>query len=581
MRNKTFKRVIDMAKPHTRTIIIISLISILISIGEIVRPYIVEIGIDDFLSQGIYQKGSITIGILGAIYIGIVILNGILDFIATTSTNMMGEEILYTMRNKLFKYTMNTNISFHDKTPAGKLYVRIINDVEDISILFKDVISTFIKDIVLIIATICVMIYFSAKLSLISFIVIPFVILTSYVFSKMLTKIYERSKIIRTNLNTFIAESIYGAKVIKMFNIQRSKQKEYEEYTKNFRDTRSKEGIIHALLLGVMSILENLGIALIITACIDHWLGISIEIGFIYAFTTYINRLFEPVTRIVENVETFQEALVSIDKIYDLLDEKEYLENFEDGLELSTIQGKIEFKNVWFSYNDDENWILKDVSFTINPGESVALVGKTGAGKTTITNLINRFYTIQKGEILLDGVNINNINIRSLRNKIGIILQDPFIFAKSIRDNIALNKNLDDAQIQEAIELSSADEFINNLPMRTAEIASERGNTYSEGEKQLLAFARIFAQNPNIFILDEATANIDTHTESLIQKSIEKISKDKTSIFIAHRLSTIVNVDKILVIEDGKIIEEGNHKELVDKGGYYANLYNAYYESLA
>lgn len=581
MKNKTLKRVIDMAKPHTKTIFIISLLSILISIGEIARPYIIEIGIDDFLSQGIYQKGNITIGILGAIYIGIVVLTGIIDFIATTTTNMMGEEIIYSMRNKLFKYTMNTNISFHDKTPAGKLFVRIINDVEDISILFKDVIATFVKDIVLIISIICIMIYFSVKLSLISFIVIPFVIITSYIFSKLLNKIYDKSKVIRTNLNTFIAETIYGAKIIKIFNIQGEKQKEYEEYTKNFRDTRSKEGIIHSLLQGTMTILENLGIALIVTACINNWFDISIGVGFIYAFTTYISRLFEPITRIVENIETVQEAFVSIDKIYDLLEQKQYLENFEDGVELSNVNGKIEFKNVWFSYDDNENWILKDVSFTINPGESVALVGKTGSGKTTITNLINRFYKIQKGEILLDGVNINNINIRNLRSNIGTILQDPFIFAKTIRDNISLNKDLDDSQIEEAIQLSSADEFINSLNMGINEVANERGNTYSEGQKQLLAFARVFAQNPSIFILDEATANIDTHTENLIQKSIEKISKDKTSIFIAHRLSTIVNVDKILVIQDGRIIEEGNHKELVNKGGYYANLYNAYYESLA
>lgn len=581
MKNKTFKRVIDMARPHLKTIVIISILSVLISIGEIVRPYIIKIGIDDFLSEGIYQKGAITVGILGAIYIGIVVLNSILDFIATTTTNMMGEEILYTMRNKLFKYTMNTNISFHDKTPAGKLFVRIINDVEDISMLFKDVIATILKDVLLIVAIIGVMLYFSMKLSLISFIVIPFVIIVSLVLSKALNKIYDKSKVIRTNLNTFVAESIYGAKIIKIFNIQKEKQEEHDNYTKEFRDTRSKEGIIHSLLIGTMTVLENLAIAIIVTACINKWLGISIEVGLIYAFTTYINKIFEPITRIVENVETVQEAFVSIDKIYDLLDQKEYLEDFDSGVELSNIKGKIEFKNVWFSYNDDENWVLKDVSFTINPGESVALVGKTGSGKTTITNLINRFYEIQKGEILLDGVNIKNINIRNLREKIGTILQDPFIFAKTIRENIALNKLLDDSQIEEAINLSSADEFINSLPMRVNEVANERGNTYSEGQKQLLAFARVFAQNPSIFILDEATANIDTHTESLIQESIEKISKDKTSIFIAHRLSTIVNVDKILVLQDGKIIEEGSHNELVEKGGYYANLYNAYYESLA
>ena len=343
MKNKTFKRVLDMAKPHKKTIIIISILAILISIGEISRPYIIEIGIDEFLSKGIYEKGAITIGILGAIYIGIVILTNIIDFIATTTTNMLGEEVIYTMRNKVFKYSMNTNISFHDKTPAGKLFVRIINDVEDISMLFKDVIANVIKDIILVISILGVMIYFSAKLSLISFIVIPFVILTSLIFTKLLNKIYDKAKVIRTNLNTFIAETIYGAKIIKIFNIQKEKQQVYENYTKDFRDTRSKEGIIHAFLQGIMYILENLAIALIITACINNWLDISLEVGFIYAFTTYITKLFEPIVRIIENIEVVQEALVSINKVYDLLDEKQYLENFEDCVELSNIPGKIEF----------------------------------------------------------------------------------------------------------------------------------------------------------------------------------------------------------------------------------------------
>lgn len=328
-----------------------------------------------------------------------------------------------------------------------------------------------------------------------------------------------------------------------------------------------------------MTILEHLAIALIICVCINNWFGISLEVGFIYVFTRYINKLFEPITRIVENIEVVQEAFVSINKIYDILDEKQYIEDFEKGITLKEIKGKIEFRNVWFSY-DNENWVLKNVSFTINPGESIALVGRTGSGKTTITNLINRFYKIQKGEILIDGVNIKDINIRSLRQHIGIILQDPFIFAKSIKDNIKLNKNLDDDEVQKAIELSSANEFVNNLPEGMEEIAKERGNSYSAGQKQLIAFARIFAHNPDIFILDEATANIDTYTESLIQKSIDKISSKKTSIFIAHRLSTIVNVDKIIVLSNGEIVEQGNHSELVNSGGYYSNLYNSYYESL-
>lgn len=579
MKNKTLKRTYDLAKLHKKTIIIVSILSLLVAITEIVRPYLFEIVIDEYLTKGLVKQGFFTITAIGILYIALVVIGNVIDFIATTTTNMMGEEVIYSLRNRLFRYTQNANIPFHDKTSAGKLFVRITNDIEDISTLFKEVIATFLKDVIMIIAIMAVMIYISINLSIMSFLVIPFIIFFSYTLTKMLNKIYDKAKIIRTNLNTFLAETIYGAKIIKVFNIQNEKQKELEGYTKKYCDTRGKEGIIQALLPGIMYILENGSIALIIWACIHHWFSIDLEVGFIYVFTTYINKLFEPITRIVENIETVQEAFVSINKVYDILDEKQYLENFEEGKTLENIKGKIEFKHVWFSY-DNENWILQDVSFTIEAGQSVAFVGKTGSGKTTITNLINRFYDIQKGEILLDGVNIKEINLRYLRNRIGIILQDPFIFAKSIKDNIRLNRNLDDKSVRKAINLASADEFVDSLPHGMEEIANERGNSYSAGQKQLIAFARVFAHEPDIFILDEATANIDTYTESLIQKSIERISSSKTSIFIAHRLSTIVNVDKIIVLYNGKIVEQGNHNELLQTGGYYSKLYNSYYESL-
>lgn len=580
MKNKTLSRVRELAKPHKKTIMTTSILSLIIGIGEIIKPYLLEVAIDEYITKGIFQKGSITVFMIGAIYIGVVLLGNIIDFITTTTVNMMGEEVIYSLRNKLFKFTQNANITFHDKTSAGKLFVRITNDVEDISTLFKDIVSTIVKDIILIIAIAAIMLYFNWKLGLMSFIVVPFIILFSTTLTTILHKQYDVSKLIRTNLNTFLAESIYGAKIIKVFNIQREKQEECENYTRKFCNARVKTGFIEALLPALMTVLENVGIAIIVVACTNHIWGIGIEVGFIYAFITYMKQLFEPITRIIENIETVQEAFVSIDKIYDILDQKQYLENFEAGIELKEVKGKIEFKNVWFSYDNEENWILKDVSFTINPGESVALVGKTGSGKTTITNLINRFYDIQKGEILLDGINIKDINLRSLRSNIGIILQDPFIFARSIKDNIKLYKQLDDVEVQEAIELASADEFVSSLPNGMEQVANERGNSYSEGQKQLIAFARIFANNPNIFVLDEATANIDTYTESLIQKSIDRLSANKTSIFIAHRLSTIVNVDKIIVLSDGEIIEEGNHETLLRTGGYYSKLYNAYYESL-
>ncbi len=580
MKNKTWQRIYKMLRPQAKSIAIISILAILINIGEVVKPYLIKIVIDDYLSANLYQKGIMTIGMIGAIYIGIVLIGNILNFIVTTATSMMGENVIYSLRNKLYRYTQYANIPFHDKTPAGTLFVRITSDVEDITTLFKEVITTFIKDILMIIAFVVMMLSLNYQLALLSFIVIPFVILTSIIITKISNKIHDYSKKVKTKLNIFLAESIYGVKLIKIFNRQYEKQKECEELCNSFWKSRIPTSYTEGLLVAILMVLENLAVAIITWAAINYLLGTSVDVGLIYVFVTYIKQIFSPINRLVENFETIQEALVSIDKIYDILEKKEYLESFEEGKVLDKVEGKIEFKNVWFAY-EGNNWILKNISFTIEPGQSVALVGKTGSGKTTITNLINRFYEIQKGEILLDGINIKEINIRSLREKIGIILQDPFVFARSIKENIEMNKKFSDEYVKETINLASADEFVNSLPNGIEEISNERGSSYSSGEKQLLAFARIFAHNPSIFILDEATANIDTKTEELIQKSVDKISKEKTSIFIAHRLSTIVNVDKIIVLNQGEILEEGSHIELVNKvDGYYSKLYNAYYSGL-
>lgn len=580
MKNKTLQRMYKMLKPQAKSIAIISILAILINIGEVVKPYLIKIVIDDYLSANLYQKGIMTIGMIGAIYVAIVILGNILNFIVTTATSMMGENVIYSIRNKLYKYAQYANIPFHDKTSAGTLFVRMTSDVEDITALFKDVITTFIKDILIIVALVIMMLSLNCQLALLSFIVLPLVIISSVVVTKISKKFKEMAKIAKTKVNVFLAESIYGVKLIKIFNRQYEKQKEYQELCDNFWKTRNPIGITAAILPGIMTVLENLGVSIIVWACINGWVGMSIDVGLVYVFVTYMKQIFDPINRLVENFETIQEAVVSIDKIYAILEQKEYLENFEEGKVLEKVEGKIEFKNVWFAY-EGENWILKNISFTIEPGQSVAFVGKTGSGKTTITNLINRFYEIQKGEILLDGINIKDINLRSLREKIGVILQDPFVFARSIKDNIQLNKNFSDEYIMKTVELASAEEFVNSLPNGIDEISHERGSSYSSGQKQLLAFARIFAHNPSIFILDEATANIDTKTEELVQKSVARISKEKTSIFIAHRLSTIVNVDKIIVLSQGEIIEEGNHAELVNRSdGYYNKLYHAYYSEL-
>lgn len=579
MKEKTLKRFKIMVKLYKKTIIIVTLMALFIDVCELVKPFLLEQVMDKYLPDKLYVYNGISIAAIVAFYIIIVIIGNIVDYINRITTNNMGEKVMYNLRNQLYKYIEKANVSFHDKTPSGKLYVRVTSDTEDVYALFSEVITTFPKDLIIIIGLLVMMVYISFQLATINILIIPLLLIVTITISKMLRKIFSRSKEFRTVLNTFLAESIYGIKLIKIFNRQKEKQEECEKNTKNHRDSLKNIGILYGILPGMMNLIENIGISLIVLFCANKWLGINLDVGIVYLFITYLRKIFEPIDRIIENVEVVQDATSSIDKIYEILEHDEYLEDYDSGIKLEKVRGKIEFRNVWFAY-EAENWILKDVSFTINPGESIALVGKTGSGKTTITNLINRFYTIQKGEILLDDININDINLKSLRKSIGTILQDPFIFAKSIKDNIKLYSNTSDEKIGEAVKLASATDFINSQNNGINEIAAERGNSYSAGQKQLIAFARIFAQDPLIFILDEATANIDTTTEELIQKSVDKISAKKTSIFIAHRLSTIVNVDKIIVLNKGKILEQGSHNELLQKDGYYAKLYNAYYNSL-
>ena len=579
MKNKTFKRIGNMVKPYRKTVIFVTILAIIIDVLALVKPYLVKVLIDEYLKNGISQNEFMSVSMISYIYIALVLIENFLDYFNSTRTNILGESVVYDLRNRMYKYIENAKIKFHDKVPSGTLFVRIISDIEDVYALFSDVITTFAKDIFIIIGLLGVMIYISYKLAMVSFIIIPLIIISSLILTKLLNKTYSAVKIVRTKMNIFFSESIYGLKLIKIFNRQREKQKECERITKEFRNKMKPMGFLQGLLPAIMTLIENLGIALVIWAVVNKWIGQSLDVGIIYMFITYLKNLFDPINRIIENVEIVEEAVTSIDKVYEILDNEEMIEDFESGKRINKIKGKIEFKNVWFAY-EDENWILKDVSFTIEPGQSVALVGKTGSGKTTITNLINKFYTIQKGEILIDGININDINLADLRRNIGTILQDPFIYAKSIKDNIKLFNDITDESVENAIKLASAEDFVNNQEHGIDEIARERGNSFSAGEKQLLAFARIFALNPSVFILDEATANIDTTTEQLIQESVDKLSKEKTSIFIAHRLATIVNVDKIIVLSNGKIVEEGNHDELVASGGYYSKLYNSYYNSL-
>lgn len=380
MKNQTLQRVYQMLKPQAKAIFIISVLAIIINVGEVIKPYLIKIVIDDYLSSGLWQKGIMTVGVIGAIYIAIVLIGNILDFVVSTSTSMMGENVIYSIRNKLYKYIQYANIPFHDKTPSGTLFVRITSDVEDITTFFKDVITTFIKDVVMIIALATMMVALDFKLAMLCFLLIPLVLVTSILITKISNKVQEYSKKIKTKLNIFLAESIYGVKLIKIFNRQHEKEKECEKLCIKFWKSRIPTAFTEGFLIAFMLIFENIGVSIIIWATVNHFFGINLDVGVIYIFITYLKQIFEPINRIVENFETIQEALVSINKIYDILEHKEYLEDFEDGIELEEIKGKIEFKNVWFAY-EGENWILKDISFTIESGQSIALVGRTGSRK--------------------------------------------------------------------------------------------------------------------------------------------------------------------------------------------------------
>ena len=585
---KTVKRFYSLTKPYLKWIILIIILAIIDNVLSASRPLIIKTIIDQFMQNKIFEKSIEVLGksfvtnvlYIGLLYIIIVLFENIIDFIVVKLTANVGENILSDIREKIFNFSQKTNISFHDKTPAGKLYVRITSDTEDIGVFFQEVLINLFRDITYVIVVFIIMIRVNWKLTIVAVSILIICLLGVSFFIKKANKFYKKAKTIRTKLNTFLSEVIYGSRTIKIFNIQSIIKERETDLTDKFEKAGCKAALMDAPIFPMISFCLNLVLALIIAVGVKKLWGVDINAGEIYIFITFVKEVFEPIAKTMENVEGVQEAVVSLNKIYDLIEQEGYLEDYNSGMELKDVKGKLEFKHVWFKYNDtDENWILKDISFTIEPTETIALVGKTGAGKTTITNLVNRFYEIQKGEILIDGINIKDISLNSLRGHIGNILQEPFIFSGSVKDNIKLYKDINDEQVEKAVDLALARNFVDSLPNGIETEAIERGENFSVGQKQLIAFARIFALNPDIFILDEATANIDTNTEKLIQKSIEKLSKEKTAIFIAHRLSTIVNVDKILVLKDGEIIEQGKHDELLKQKGYYANLYNSYYES--
>jgi ATP-binding cassette subfamily B protein len=551
-----------------KRVVLASVCILLVNGALLLKPYILKIVIDDFLTKHMAQKGLFSLTSMGILYFVVVALSGFFAIAQVNLINKAGQEIMRSLRSRVFKTIQLLPLWYLDRTSSGSLITRATNDVEALSELYTDVLLSLFQDVFLILGIIGAMFLMDARLALVSFCVIPVMFTVIFLLRTKIKRNFRIMKSLIGRINGFMAENISGMKLIQLFHGEKEKKKEFTKLNGEYFKITSFQVWMNSFLKPMSDVFQSLSVAILI------WYGMgkignqTLEIGVLYAFTTYIKQFFTPISDLADNYTSIQSAFVSADRIFELLDQKNNLEDLDLGLGMEHMQGNIVFKDVWFSYND-KDWILKNISFTIEKGKTVAFVGQTGAGKTTIISLVSGFYKIQKGEILIDGVNINDIKKRDLRKNISVVLQDVFLFSETIGENVSLNDDIDDAVIEDAIEISYAKEFVDLLPEKVNEPVMERGSTLSAGQRQLLSFARAIAHSPSIIILDEATANIDTQTEVLIQKAIENVAKDRTTLIIAHRLSTIRNADKIIVLKQGEIIEMGNHAQLMEKDGYY------------
>ncbi len=515
---------------------------------------------------------------IGLIFLLAIIIVFIFNYLQTYILNHTSQKIIFNIRQDLYSHIQSLSVSYFDKNPVGRLVTRVTNDTETLNEMYTGVLINLFKDVFILVGIIIVMLKMNYKLALISFSLIPLILIASIVFRKKIREVYRLGRVQLAKINSTLNENITGMKTIQIFKKEEKISKQFDEINTAYLNTAKKEVNLHAIFRPSIEVIRSLGLAILIYYGSGQVISGYIEFGVLYAFIDYLQKFFQPILDLTEKYNILQAAMASSEKIFAILDEDDMIENTNNPVPIKELKGKIEFKNVWFAY-EDENWALKDVSFTINPGEIVAFVGATGAGKSSIINLITRFYDIQKGEILIDGVNIKKYDKFELRKHIGVVLQDVFLFTGTIKDNIRLNNHdISDEEIKQIAKYVNAHHFIEKLPKQYNEPVMERGATLSAGEKQLLAFARTLAFNPSILILDEATSNIDTETELLIQDALQKLIKGRTTIAVAHRLSTIQNSDKIIVLKNGVIQEMGTHQELLENEGIYYDLYKLQYK---
>ncbi len=513
---------------------------------------------------------------LALVYLGIITLGFSLNYLQIYLLHRTGQQIIYNIRHQVFSHLQRLSLRFFDTNPVGRLVTRVTNDTETLDQMFTGVVVYLFKDIFMLLGILIVMLQLNPRLALVGFSLMPLVVIATIFFRIKARGAYREVRVRLARINATLAENITGMRTVHIFHRMKKKHQEFNEinhahYLAGFRELQ-----IFAVFRPFIDFVYFMALALLIWYGGGSVIQGLIPFGVLYAFIQYIEMFFRPINDMAEKYNIMQSAMASSERIFQLIDTPVDIKSPEQPVP-AEIEGKIEFCNVWFAYNPGE-WVLSDVSFTIEKGQTVAFVGATGAGKTSIINLISRLYDIQQGQILIDGVDIKEMDLDQLRKNVAVVLQDVFMFSGTIADNIRLNSDIDDQQIQHLAEAVDAHRFISRLPRNYESEVKERGATMSAGQRQLLAFARALAFEPKILILDEATANIDTETEQVIQKAMNTISQGRTTLVVAHRLSTIQSADKIIVLHKGKVREMGSHQELLARGGYYYNLYQLQYE---
>ena len=562
-------RLIAYMKPYAHWVIFALLLVLGLTAFDLYRPMLVGDAIDTFGASGDYD-----VIIATAIKYAVVLaLSFAFNIAQTWILQKTGQNIILQMRKDLYRHIQSLGSRYFDITPVGKLVTRVTNDVEALNEMYSGILVQLFRNIVKIVGLAGVMLVLDVMLAAISFVLMPLVIGLTVLCQKIARNIYRLYRTRLTDINTFLSEHLSGMKIIQIFGRQERKFEEFHDKNTKLYKAFYREMLMYAVFRPLIYILSILSLMIVLWFGSRNVFDEIISVGTLYIFSNYIRSFFDPIQELAEQFSTLQSSIASAEKIFTVMDEDEFIPEVENPKQPDKITGKIEFDHVWFAY-DGENYVLKDVSFVINPGEKVAFVGATGAGKSSILNLIGRYYDIQKGHIYIDGIDIRQLSKKQLRSAIGQMQQDVFIFEGDVAYNIRLNDdNITDAQVKAAAEYVNASHFIEKLPQGYHEPVTERGATFSAGERQLLSFARTLAHNPSILVMDEATANIDTETEILIQEALEKLMDGRTTIMVAHRLSTIQHADCIMVMHKGRICERGTHRELLEQDGIYRKLY--------